>query len=247
MAKKAVSLRNGRAWGSRGEAISYFRHLRDRQTLNAPIDDPSDHDDLLALLERYDLTITDGPTKIGVGVDRFETRINVTNGGRNVGFWAVRRDGSETDFSFIRAINEAPKRGIEQLSDACRGAVSAELQTAKIRYFTLHGDDQGRVPCSVTGDLIHEHSAALDYVERSFAELIRDFCGSQGWEEGIPRGIISESADAQTTTVFTSANHANAFREFHRAEARIRVVRKRGNFVTLTRATRCLSEEFLEL
>ena len=109
MAKKAVSLRNGRAWGSRGETISYLRDLRNRQTLNTPIDDPSDYDDLLALLERYDLTIADGPTKIGVGVDHFETRINVTNGGRNVEFWAVRRDGSETDFSFIRAINGAPR------------------------------------------------------------------------------------------------------------------------------------------
>jgi hypothetical protein len=108
--KKAVRLGNGKEWPSRGEAISYFRDLRDRQEIGVPIADHSAHQDLLALLERYDLSIVDGPGKIGVGIDHFETRINITNGGRSVGFWAIRVDGTETDFSFIRAVNEAPKR-----------------------------------------------------------------------------------------------------------------------------------------
>lgn len=226
MAKKSVSLRNGRFWSARGEAISYFRDLRDRQSLNTPVDDPSDHDDLLALLERYDLSIVDGPTKIGVGVDHFETRVNITNGGRNVGFWVVRRDGSETDFSFIRAINEAPKRQIEQLSDACRGAVLAELQTAKIKHFATHGDENGQVRCAASGILVDQNDAALDYVEAGFAELIRTFAQAQGWDDGIPTGIISEPSDAQMTTVFISASHADAFRSFHRATAKIRLVSK---------------------
>lgn len=226
MAKKSVSLRNGRSWSARGEAIGYFRDLRDRQPLNTPIDDPSDHDDLLALLERYDLTITDGPTKIGVGVDHFETRVNITNGGRNVGFWVVRLDSSETDFSFIRAINEAPKRQIEQLADACRGAVFTDLQTAKIKHFATHGDESGQVRCAVSGSLVHQNDAALDYVGAGFAELVRTFARAQGWEDGIPTGVISEPSDAQMTTVFISAPHADAFRSFHRATAKIRVVSK---------------------
>lgn len=226
MAKKSVSLRNGRSWSARGEAIAYFRDLRDRQPLNTPIEDPNDHDDLLALLERYDLTIADGPTKIGVGVDHFETRVNITNGGRNVGFWVVRRDGSETDFSFIRAINEAPKRRIEQLSDACRGAVFAELQTAKIKHFATHGDESGQVRCAVSGLPVHQNDAVLDYVEAGFAELVRTFARTQGWDDGIPTGVISEPSDAQMTTVFISAPHADAFRYFHRATAKIRLVSK---------------------
>lgn len=226
MAKKPVRLNNGKAWQSKGGAINYFRDLRDRHPIGTPISDPSDHRDLLALLERYELAITDEPGKIGVGVDHFETRINVTNGGRNVGFWVIRVDGSETDFSFIRAVNEAPKRELEQLSDACRGAVFPELQTAKILYFATHADKLGTVPCALTGIRLSANESALEYVHTSFAQIVKAFADAQAWTATLPSGVLSEPADAQTTTVFVSQDYAAAFRQFHRASAKICVVSK---------------------
>lgn len=226
MAKKPVDLGNGRYWGSQGEAQDFFRELRDRYPVGAIVTDATDHDDLLALLRRYDMSGLDGPSKIGVGIERFETRMNVTNGGRNVGFWAVRVDGSETDFSFIRAVNGTPKRELEQLADACRGSVLAELQSARIGYFAAHADDGGRVRCAVSGRPILEQESAFEYVGRGFSDLVRDFIDTQGWGAGIPGGVLSAPADAQTTTSFASPAHAGAFRRFHRSTARIRVVAK---------------------
>lgn len=227
MAKKPVSLANGRSWPSRGAAIDYFRELRDRYPVGAAVSDPADHDDLMALLRRYDMSGFDGPRKIGVGVDRFETRLNITNGGRNVGFWVVRLDGSETDFSFIRAVNEAPKGVFEQLINACRTVVQVELQSARITYFAMHADQSGSVVCAVSGDSIAERDCGLEYVGREFSELVCDFAVAQGWRDGIPEGVLSAPADAQTTTSFESPQYAAAFRAFHRTTARVRVVAKK--------------------
>lgn len=226
MAKKPVRLNNGKEWPSRGDAINYFRELRDRQSIGAPISEPSDHDDLLALLERYDFAIGDAPGKIGVGVNHFETRINVTNGGRSVGFWVVRVDGSETDFSFIRAVNEAPKRELEQLSDACREAVFPELQSAKALYFATHADTHGKVSCAFTGNSITVKECALEYLQSGFAQIVKTFADLKGWGVKIPPNILTEPADAQTTTVFASPDCAAAFRQFHRETAQICVVDK---------------------
>lgn len=245
MAKKPVTLSNGRSWPSRGDAIDFFRTLRDRYPVGGVVTDPSDHDDLLALLRQYDLSRFDGPSKIGVGVDRFETRMNVTNGGKNVGFWVVRVDGSETDFSFIRAVNEAPKRDEEQLTDACRATVYAELQSARIAYFAAHSDQSGRVRCEVSGEPILEEESGFGYVGRGFSELVRDFASSQGWNGAVPEGVLSAPADAQTTTTFVSQAHAAAFRNFHRTSAVIRVVtkaiaRQRGREAPQGKASRYL-------
>lgn len=247
MAKKPVSLRNGRIWPSRGDAINYFRDLRDRYQVNTPILDRSDHDDLLALLERYDLAISDGPTKTGKGVDHFETRVNVTNGGRTVGFWVVRIDDTETDFSFIRAVNEAPKQELEQLADACRGAVFPEVQSAKSLYFAVHGDASDTVPCALTGNMISEAESALEYVDTQFGQLVKDYAHAQGWDVGLPAGVVSQPADGQTTTTFVNREHEEQFRRFHRESAKIRVISKAARVLRAVGAENPAQKLFLEL
>ncbi|WP_346910913.1 DUF3223 domain-containing protein [uncultured Roseibium sp.] len=247
MVRKPVRLANGKEWPSRGDAISYFRELRDRYPVGAPILDCSDHEDLLALLERYDLAITDGPPKIGAGVDHFETRINITNGGRNVGFWAIRVDGTETDFSFIRAVNETPKRELEQLVDACREAVFPEIQSAKNHYFAVHGDETGRVVCRLTGEAISLHECALEYVGARFSQLVKNYADAQGWGTAIPAGIVSQPADAQTESIFISREHQEGFCRFHRAVAKIRVVSKAARVSRSVAPAPLIEERFLEL
>lgn len=247
MAKKPVRLSNGKQWPTRGDAIDHFRDVRDRHPIGAPISDPSDHDDLLSLLERYDLAITDGPGKIGSGVGHFETRVNITNGGRTVGFWVVRQDGSETDFSFIRAVNAAPKREIEQLADACRGAVYSEVLSAKNLYFAIHADAEGYVTCPITGDQVTLHDCGLEYVGLRFGHIVSNYAEAQGWQVAIPQGVISPAADAQTTTVFVSVEHAEGFRRLHRSAAKILVVRKDARLLGLEAASTRRQASFLEL
>jgi hypothetical protein len=104
MPKKPVELPNGKKWASIGEAEDHFRSIRDRFPPSTKIASGPEYEDLIALLTLYDANWPAEETKMGSGVSYFETRINRTNGGRTVGFWVVRTDGTSIDFSFIKAI-----------------------------------------------------------------------------------------------------------------------------------------------
>lgn len=66
---KAINLSNGRAWNTQSAALAHFKDMLARYADEEVVEDRVDHDDLIALLERYDAVIVDGPSKIGNGVD----------------------------------------------------------------------------------------------------------------------------------------------------------------------------------
>ena len=149
-----VILANGSEWSNKTTAKDHFRALRDRWPLGVVIDDPADHEDLCALLERYDEVISTGPSKIGCGIHHFETRENNSHGGITVGFWVIRTDGSDTDFSFIDAVDGHPRNPDADFVEACREAVYEGITAAKREFFRRNADESGRVICAVTGDRI---------------------------------------------------------------------------------------------
>jgi hypothetical protein len=230
MARKPVTLSNGKAWETQGAAEQHFRDLRDRYPLNTPIDDVADHDDLSALLERYDLAILDGASKIGCGIDHFEVRMNyMPNRGSTKGFWVVRTDGSETDFSFISAVKGEPKAQAQEFADACRAAVAADLVKAKKTFFEEYGGATGVVPCEMTDAPITQAEAHLDHAFPTFGQLVVTFRAARGWHAEIPQGVLTRAQDGQTTTTFTDPEVAKAFMDFHHAAATLRIVAKGKN------------------
>lgn len=231
MPRKSVILSNGRIWASQEGAKAHFRSIRDRHEKNKPIENPTDHDDLCALLERYDASIMDGPSKIGSGIKYFETRENYTYGGKTVGFWVVRNDGTETDFSFITAVAGFGKKEGQQFYSACREAVYEEMKAAKERFFDRYGDRSGCVLCEVTNSPISIKEARLDYTELGFQDIVWKFREENGWTENVAEGIITKSTDGQTATLFVDIPAMVRFRQFHRRKAKLRIVDKK-----LTRA-----------
>jgi hypothetical protein len=206
----------------------------DRAILHAYADgdeiiDAAHHSDLVALLERYDDAITDTPSKIGTGIVRFERRLNVGAGFATPGFWVERADGSWTDFSFPTAISAKPKPQSQEFADACRGVVASDLRAAKLRHFKSHGDEQGRVPCDITGQLITIDEAHLDHAHWPFGTLIAMFREARGWHEVIPTGTLTAPQNQQTTTTFADPAIASAFKAFHRRTATLRVISAKAN------------------
>jgi hypothetical protein len=238
MAKKTIELPNGKVWATQTEAMAHFKAMLHRYADNETVEDWSDHDDLVALLERYDGVISDDPSKIGPGIEHFFRRRNVGTGFSTPGFWVRRIDGSETDFSYPSAVRGEPKSHQQEFYDACRNAVAADLLAAKKSHFQLHGDADARVRCDLTDALITFGEAHLDHAYPTFGQLVVSFRAANGWQQGVPIGILSLPDDAQTTTKFVDLEVADRFRAFHRGAAMVRVVARSQNLAMAARQRR---------
>lgn len=66
---KPVRLTNSRSWSTQKDALQHFKDMLGRNTHGERLADPADHDDLSALLTRYDETVAPGQaTKGGGGI-----------------------------------------------------------------------------------------------------------------------------------------------------------------------------------
>lgn len=226
---KQISLSNGRSWRTQSAALDHFKLLLHRYVDGQHIDDVTDHEDLAALLERYDACIVDGPCKTGGGIDHFERRANYVDGRHTAGFWVVRADGSETDFSYIWAVKGQTKSADDDFRDACRDAVAADLKVAVEKFFQEHADAEGRVLCPLTNERITREEAHLDHAYTGFAQIVAAYRAAKDWDVTIPPGIVSPPADAQLRAEFVDARTREDFRRFHHKLAKIRVVKDKAN------------------
>jgi len=100
----AITLSNGRTWRTKAAALSHFKAMLARHTDGAVVEDRNDHEDLVALLERYDEAITDGPSKTGMGIDHFtRTRNNFNEQGDEQGCVPREITGTHIGFEDVTA------------------------------------------------------------------------------------------------------------------------------------------------
>jgi len=230
MAKsKPVTLVNGRSWQSQSDALDHFKGMLRRYKDDDVIEDRSDHEDLVALIARYDSAIAENPSKAGCGIEHFFRRRNSGDGYSTSSFWIRRTDGTETDFSYKAAVKGEPKSDAQAFQDACRETVAADIAAAKRRFFKEEGDTDGKAPCDESGDRITIDEAHVDHAWPTFSQLVMEFRAKRGWSHELPSGVLSEPSDKQTTTTFADAEIAKAFRDFHHDGAIGRVVRKGVN------------------
>jgi hypothetical protein len=225
----AVTLSNGRSWSSHKAALAHFQQMLERYSDDQVIDDEHDHDDLAALIERYDLAIDFGPSKAGTGIDHFERRRYGGKALSTVGFWVVHTRGDAADFSFSVAVKARPKSDAQHFTSACRTAVQPFLLAAKKRACELHEDDLRRVPCELTAKPLAFEETHLEHVGMSFAQIVVGFRALRGWSHGIPDGTITAPCDAQVLLAFKDAGMAEAFAKYHNAVAKLRLVPKTAN------------------
>lgn len=223
---KPVELSNGQTFKTKKAAEQHFRDMLARYSDGDDISDYQDHSDLSALLERFDLLVSDGPSKIGAGIKRFERRLNKGDGWSSPGFWVTRIDNTPTDFSYIQAIVGRPRGDAQEFSVACHNAVSRDLQAMKQREFDHFGNPDGLIACDITGKLVAFSDARLSHAHPPFGILVKDFRELKGWENSIPPGTLTASADAQISTHFANHTLAKEFVDFHHDRAILRIIAK---------------------
>jgi hypothetical protein len=235
---KPIKLSNGREFPTQKAALEHFKQMLHRYGDGAVIDDAQDHEDLVALLERYDLAITDGPPKTGPGIDHFERRLNTAEGWTTPGFWVVQTTGQATDFSFYTAVKGQPKSDAQQFTDACRTAVQPDMVAAKDRFFAEHGDAEGRVICELTQTPISRDEAHLDHAWPPFLQLVMGFRAARGWGHAVPDGVITAPDQAQVASRFINPADTQAFIAYHHQIAQLRMVAKKANLSMAARQRR---------
>lgn len=102
---RSIKLSNGQYWEKFGDASKHFTEMLGRYAIGDEVTDPKDHDDLYALLIRYEsILATDHPSKIGCGIEYFTKETNSSSKWSSDGFWLHRTDGSSCDFSLKKAL-----------------------------------------------------------------------------------------------------------------------------------------------
>lgn len=153
MAKPVVI--GSRSFRTQSSALDHYKALLHRYPDGQRIVDSADHTDLVALIERFDpaLDAVGEPTKGTGQIAYFERRLNTGTGWSTSGFWIVRQEGTETDFSYIDAVKGKPKGRSQDFYNACRQAVALDLVLAKKQAFAQYGDDQGQAHFSSPGSV----------------------------------------------------------------------------------------------
>lgn len=105
-AAKPLSLSNGKSWRTRAGAKAHFKAMRERYDVGSDVTDPADIDDLRALLDHYDLGWE--PKKAGKSIARFSVQWSMAEGRTTPCFCIHYQDGTQDDFSAIKAVNHNP-------------------------------------------------------------------------------------------------------------------------------------------
>lgn len=233
---KPVELSNGQMFKTKKAAEQHFRDMLARYRDGEHISDYQDHSDLSALLERFDLLVSNGPSKIGAGIKRFERRLNKGDGWSSPGFWVVRVDNTPTDFSYPQAVVGRPKSDAEEFSVACHNAVSRDLLGMKQRQFDHFSNPDGLIPCDITGNLVAYSEAQLSHAHPPFGIIVKDFRKFKGWNDNIPPGTLTASADAQISTHFSDDAVGKEFLNFHHDRAVLRIIGKERPSMSMSAA-----------
>lgn len=100
MAKSVTLEKRGHHWKTQALAKDHFAKILHRYKRKQSVPPGCDHDDLLALLEIYDVT----GAKRGSGVASFFLDADREHGGTTDCFYVKRTDGSSEDFSVYKAV-----------------------------------------------------------------------------------------------------------------------------------------------
>jgi hypothetical protein len=146
----------------------------------------------------------------------------------NDGFWIVRTDGSETDFSFKSCFYDASHEAKVQ------GAMRYAILDQKLAARDLAFGRQETLICPVTGEPIRASDCHMDHDSPTFLEIADAFAEQAGGYDTVAK----TSDDGDIGRRFTDPAVAARWEKFHRERARLRPVSQHANLSVLRRGMR---------
>ncbi|MDQ7049938.1 MAG: DCL family protein [Enterobacterales bacterium] len=161
--------------------------------------------------------------KIGCGVNAIKVSTGYTSSNRC--FHVVRTDGTIEDFSIGKCI-DGDHSEFHKFCVACRKSVEADVRAYKRKYFEENSDNNGLVKCQSTNQLISYDDAHADHREPfTFSAIAHFFYKSKG----LDLGAIEYETEGKYGNEFTDSELINSFREWHKENAKIRIVHGKTN------------------
>lgn len=220
-------------WKTLKEATEFFQSiLHDPQWEGKrPITGDAADAVALALLNH-----PDAESKIGIGIE-FYYVAKPSNGKGTKCFHFVRPDGSIEHFSIAKALKGEEVKPQAKLYLAGRNAVQSKVEKVKRDYFEENQDNEGRVACQETGNLITYQEAHIDHsLANSFSVIAKNF----GINLELMLGIKLSDVKYRNANVvgyeFEDEKIKNLFINAHEASRTLRVIKGSENLKKAFRA-----------
>lgn len=169
--------------------------------------------------------------KVGCGVERIEVRSNREFGEKARGFWVVRTDGSETDFSYRKCL-EGERAYRNKFLHTCRYAVRDHMEAFKAKFFQVATNPT----CPLTGVSLNAKNSHVDHIPpHTFERIVQSFAVLNAIDINDP-SLCENGVDGLIIPTFSSEILRDQFVYFHNAHAQLRVISADAN-VGLVRET----------
>jgi hypothetical protein len=140
-------------------------------------------------------------------------------------FHLVREDDSIEDFSIGKCI-DGEYSGFRKFSIAARQVVEDELLQYKIKYFEEKANENNKVKCTISGELISKDEAHVDHREPfTFSAIVHFFIQSKS----IDLDKIEYCSENQYGNIFVDTVLIDEFSKWHKQNAMLRIVSKSKN------------------
>lgn len=220
MAKPLV-LSNGQLWSTQAAAITHFKMLLSRYADGDRVNNWADHVDLVALLDRYDLSSKDEPSKVGAGVRFFQRRRVVTETYASSSFWVCRLDGEVAEFSYLTALKGVPRGDARQFYLACQAAVQEDVDLTREALLATEAKSEAELTCAVSNTVVSQDTLMLQHVWPCFGQLVGMFRARMGWTHEIPQATTVASDSDRAGARFADTSVSESFRALHEEHARL--------------------------
>lgn len=167
---------------------------------------------LVALLNRH----PQAHQKEGAGLLGFEVRKHPIYGSR--GFWIIRRDGTETDFSYRECLS--PSTNKASVVAAFRQEVCYQSQQFKETNYR-HG-----MPCPITGEPLDYDEIDVDHAPPLFSDILKRFLEEQGLRT---EDVACREGDGVTIASLQDRKLASLWHDYHRKHAQLYLLSREGH------------------
>jgi hypothetical protein len=218
--RKAIKIGN-KKYASKKEAIVHYRSILNAydfgQSLNY-----ADFSELIDLLNYSPYSENEIPEYSENSVYVSDIKVSRVQFGTRC-FEIFYEDGTSRYISYIMQINGKTCSASDLFYAACRSAVSVDIHAVKSHYFK---GCRGLAKCQETGILSKWEDLVVDHRQPNTFSVIVD-----RFKElyHIEPESLKYSTDEQNNIVFTEMIIAENFREYHRAKANLRIVRRECN------------------